>query len=138
MSHSITIDANIFKSEADRAYSQKAVLYLLEALVNINRLWLRTHPSTPGIYESGIRYIREYDTEDWRDVPTLIKDGGGDCEDLASYLCAELRERHKEKCRPYIRWRKYNQFYLYHVLVQRANGQMEDPSAKLGMYDKEE
>lgn len=134
MAHSITIDANIFKSEADRKYSQKAVLYLLEALTNINREWLREHPSTPGIYESGVRYIRETETEDWRDIPTIIKDGGGDCEDLACYLCAELRERKKVKCRPFIKWRRYQNFYLYHVLVQLPNGQMADPSAKLGMY----
>lgn len=137
MPHQITIDANIFKNEHDRAYSQKAVLYLLEALVNINRLWLKMHPECPGIYESGVRYQREFDTEDWRDIPTIIKDGGGDCEDLAAYLCAWYRERKGIKCRPFIKWRKYDNFYLYHVLVQMPDGRMEDPSARLGMYDKE-
>lgn len=137
MATRISIDANIFKDEQNRKYSQKAVLYLLEALVNINRLWIKMNPSTPGLYESGIRYIREYETEDWRDIPTLIKNGGGDCEDLSSYRVAELRERQNIRCRPFIRWRKYNNFYLYHVLVQHPNGRMEDPSAKLGMYGDE-
>lgn len=52
----ILFDLNLFPNEAERASSQKRVLWLLQALMNCDRLYLREHPETPLIYQSGIKY----------------------------------------------------------------------------------
>lgn len=130
--HKITIKCHIFKKNVSRTYSQKVILYFLEAMVNCNREWIRRNPKTPSLYKSGCRYVREYETEEWLDIPTIILAGGGDCEDLACWRVAELRNQ-GIKCQPFIRWRKFGDFYLYHVLVLYPNGRMEDPSKILGM-----
>ena len=132
----ITLDFHVFKKSVSRAYSQKAVLYMLEGLVNVDRLWLRMNPSTPKLYDSGVRYAREK-TEYWRDIPTIILNKEGDCEDLGSWRVAELREEGKH-VQPFLKWRKYGDFWLYHVMVahMRPDGtpsHLEDPSKRLGM-----
>lgn len=44
----------------------------------------------PRLYLSGIVYRPEpRGQEDWQDALRLLRAGEGDCEDLASYLCAE-------------------------------------------------
>lgn len=137
MMRSITLNLDIFRGEADRQRSQRTLLWMLEALVNANREYLRMFPTTPQLYRAGVKYIRETGTEDWQAIPAVIRSGGGDCEDLAAWRVAEQREA-KVKCRPYIRWRKFDDFYLYHVLVQYGPDEIEDPSKKLGMGREEE
>ncbi len=137
MSHIITIKARLFCDENSREHSQKSILYLLHAMVAINKDWLVRHPKAPSLYNSGVRYKREEGTEAWQSVDECLLLGYGDCEDLASWRTAELQLR-GVRCKPFIRWRKYRQdsgkpFYLYHVLVEHANGKMEDPSKVLGM-----
>jgi hypothetical protein len=116
-----------------RKGSEKALLLLLEALVNINRIELRKN-RLPPLYKAGIRYVREgRGNENWKDCVTLYRDGEGDCEDLGCYRTAELRNNGK-KATPYIRWRldPKSGTYIYHVMVLRPDG-LEDPSRVLGM-----
>jgi hypothetical protein len=132
----IELEFHIFKKNVSRKYSQKCVLYMLEGLVNCDREWLRQNPSTPKLYESGVRYKREK-TEHWRDIPTLILHRSGDCEDLASWRVAELREE-GHKVQPFLKWRRYGDFWLYHVMVAHMGEdgktfRLEDPSRQLGM-----
>ena len=117
----------------NRQQSEKALLWLLESLVNINRDELR-RLKLPPLYRAGVRYIREEDTEIWKDAVHVLEDGFGDCEDLAAWRVAELRNNHKT-ARPYIRYRVDPQsgVYIYHVMVQRGDGSLEDPSKILGM-----
>jgi hypothetical protein len=124
----------LFERPDDRSRSQKAVLWLMEALVQINLTWLQKHPETPSIYDSGVIYklipgVIDY----WMDIPTIVRDGGGDCEDLACWRVAELRNI-GVNARPYIRWKKKTESsYLYHALVWWPGGRIEDPSLALGM-----
>lgn len=108
----------------------------LEALVLVNRLYLRTHHCKP-LYESGIRYEEEplgQKYEDFAAVPVIISRGWGDCDDVVSWRIAELRNA-GENAKVRLKWQHdaSKNARMYHVLVRRANGQVEDPSLRLGM-----
>jgi hypothetical protein len=168
----VLFDLSLFENEADRESSQQRVLWLLEALTRCDQLYLREHPDTPLIYQSGITYkapeqfseaasvpeverIRgflesanapasvqralstvDYMTgggEHFRDIPRVIDNGGGDCDNVASWRCAELREK-GIRARPYITWRRRPDGGMtYHVVVWWPDGTHEDPSLLLGM-----
>lgn len=72
--------------------------------------------------------------EVFREIGRIIENGGGDCDNLASWRCAELRSI-GIPCRPYITWRKRSDGgTTYHVVVHMdADGTHEDPSLLLGM-----
>lgn len=141
-----------FYDSDDIPRSRKALLYLLEALTNMNRVWLKFQGS-PSIYESGVRYMRDPGhsktpkEENWIIIPEVIDNGGSDCKNLAAWRCAEQREK-GVICRPYLKWKRRNNGTLYHVLVQYGIevpgtdggfewGYMEDPSRLLGMGGNE-
>jgi hypothetical protein len=100
-----------------------------EGLVSMNfaimRLAQRNGGGFPLLYESGVTYRREEPRhEDWLNAIGLLRQGFGDCEDLAGYRAAELRmdgEPATVKIIPTAR-------HSYHAVVQRANGEIEDPS----------
>lgn len=106
----------------------------MQALVEINILYLSDYPETPPLYETDVIYQTEQ-TEQWKDVPRIIEDGWGDCEDLACWRIAELR--HKGiAARPYIKWRASPTrpgMDRYHAVVRLPDGRIEDPSRSLGM-----
>lgn len=101
---------------------------------------LKRH-ALPPLYASGVRYRREKCAvrdgnnfcirrrEDWP-VPSIVYQAGwGDCEDLAAWRAAELRLKgEKAFAVP-----KQAGIGLIHIVVRRGNGQIEDPSKKLGM-----
>ena len=127
------IDTLRLKGGTNRVENKK-LLYLLEALVNINILWLRENPGTPSIYDGGVVYKPEIGAEDWKDIPHILADGFGDCEDLAAARVAELR-RQGIRAKVVLRDRYIPRARLtvIHVLVRHPNGRLEDPSKKLGM-----
>lgn len=108
----------------------------LEAVVLANQLYLRLH-QVPTLYESGIRYEEEpagQPYEDFSAIPVVLARGWGDCDDLVSWRIAELRNS-GENAKVRLKW-AYDPLRgarMYHVLVRRANGQVEDPSKRLGM-----
>ena len=110
-----------------------AIKPVLEALVMVDLMYLRTH-HTPFIYASGVRYQEEPrgEQEEFAAVPVILARGWGDCDDLAPWLCAYYRSL-GEKARIRIQWKRTPNGKLYHVVVRRANGQIEDPSRVLGM-----
>lgn len=124
------------RSETDRARSRKGLLWLLEALTQVNLQWLKTHKDTPLLYGSGVVYKPERNTEIWQDIPTIIKAGFGDCEDLACWRAAELKYA-GIAARPYIKWRLLpnKKTWMYHAVVRLPNTKIEDPSLALGMSD---
>ncbi len=112
----------------------------------MNIAWLQAHPETPELYQAGVSYkperrrlsqagrTSEYG-EEWQTIPWVIYRGYGDCEDLGAWRAAELRVKYKVKATPFIKMRRMpNGFWRAHVVVRWPNGQLEDPSAKLGMY----
>lgn len=114
-----------------------ALQQLLEALIGINRIYLRRHPRTPKLYSAGLRYAR---TQVWDSIPDLLQRRYGDCKSFTAMRVAELRESKEDSgAKPVFRFavnpnaggRKD-----FHILVQRSRGSKthyEDPSAILGM-----
>jgi len=89
---------------------------------------LRTTPRPP-LYAAGVRYTRDDPGERWQLPSETAARGGGDCEDLASWRCAELRLT-GESCRVVV---KRTGPTILHAVVERADGSIEDPSRRLGM-----
>lgn len=115
---------------------EQDLLILLDALVRLNRIQLGRRPGLPGLYESGVRYVREardprtgLRREEWRTIEDVIEHMGGDCEDLAAYRVAQLQSR-GVPARIWLRRHKA----MWHVLVRLPDGRLEDPSRKLGMH----
>jgi len=76
-----------------------AIRAQVETLARVNVAYLKRHP-TPPLRKAGIRYIRERGLwggrprrERWQSIPEVLKNRGGDCEDLAAWRIAELRVR---------------------------------------------
>ena len=129
----ILFKVRLFETPEDKNYSRRRLLWLLEALSQVDKIWLELHPETPPLYQSGVVYEMEKG-ELFRDIPTLMEDGVGDCDCLASWRVAELQAI-GVNARPYIKWRKVGQQWIYHALVALPGGQIEDPSLALGMGD---
>lgn len=95
--------------------------------------------STPwNLYTSGIQYRREQrkshfpDVERFQTIRSLIATRWGDCDDLAPaaaavhFVAGDRRARPLVIRSPGIGW---------HVITVLGNGNVEDPSARLGMLD---
>lgn len=124
----------LFNGDFDARLGERAIFFLLDALVKIDMDYLDAHPTTPALYASGVRYERQKgDQEDWHDIPTAIATGKTDCKVLAAWRIAELR-RAGHKAKPHLmRQRSSDGKYLYHVQVEWPDGRVEDPSKILGM-----
>jgi hypothetical protein len=135
----VEIVLHAFKGEDSRVRSEQALRVLLDALFTIDRQWLRSNPNAPRIYSSGVFYRAEpIGEERWRDIPSVLREGWGDCEDLACWRAAELVEREGIAARPSYRWRRRPGISIYHIVVRLPNGRIEDPSRKLGMGTPED
>jgi hypothetical protein len=105
---------------------------LLEGFVRLNQWMLTHHSQVPPLYQAGVRYQREDGTEIWKPAPRVFSDRFGDCEDLAAWRAAELRLAGEMDARAIaIRLRSGSR--VWHAVVQRASGDIEDPSVILGM-----
>lgn len=137
----VTFEVGLFRTEHDRARSERVLLGLLTLLVAINESWLRAHPRTKPLYASGVRYRREEPgREDWLTVPSILARGYGDCEDLACWRIAELRLQGLH-VQPRITFRRFGpggRFSLYHITLKWPDGRIEDPSRLLGMGRRDE
>lgn len=129
----VTFDAGLLEY-LDPAMSAEVIQALLRVLVQCNLEYLRQNPRTPHPYQSGAWYVKEKNgLEDWRDIPRILLNRGGDCEDLACYLAAweQFRGVHAE---PVVKWRTYPAGNtVFHIVVRYPNGYIEDPSKLLGM-----
>ena len=135
----ITLESAAFNGPEDEQESLEYLAAALDMLIAWDTIYLLRHPNAPLLYESGVRYEEEpLGAEFWRDIPTVLKYGTGDCEDVSAWLIAEKRVRFGIPARPFIipQLRK-NGKYLYHIAVATpdAPGGVEDPSRKLGMGD---
>lgn len=134
----------------DASHRFAPILMCLETLTRVNQWHFRRGEAIP-LEESGAVYKAEPPgREDWDDCMIVAKRGWGDCEDLAAYLCAQLRElegvpaecviRHQFISSQEMREQGYpakhvprDGIYLIHVLVRLPNGVVLDPSEWLGM-----
>jgi len=88
----------------------------------------------PPLYGGRVRYMREpVGRERWQTAYETYQRGAGDCEDLAAYRVAELHRAGERKATIIVKVVGPN---LMHIMVRRANGAIEDPSARLGMRGK--
>lgn len=122
----------------DSAEGQMALDTLAEGLVRINEQWLRTHPETPDLYKSGVRYDLHADVErPWQSIPKLYALQRGDCEDIAAARAAELRVRHGIQARVCNQhwnraWAASKEgYWSTHWLVCLPDGTVEDPASRL-------
>jgi len=115
-------------------------LYIaLAMLTSANRFFLRANPGFPSIYDSGVRYLRDAehgsqaspDNELWLTIPDAVRYGGADCKVLAAWRAAELLEQ-GELAAPFLIEPPPGS-RLWHVVVRREDGTLEDPSKILGM-----
>lgn len=109
-----------------------------ELLTQLDEIWLRDFPQTPNLYQSGVRYELMPQTEYWLEVPWALafaRAGHGvDCKTLAAWRAAELRVREGQPgARCVLSEYKSDTEHVYHVRVERQDGTIEDPSARLGM-----
>lgn len=82
----------------------------------------------PPLYSGGVHYRREpRGRERWDAIDVVYKNGSGDCEDLCGIRTAEL-QRAGEPAKAIVVPTRRGKF---HVLVQRATGEIEDPSKVL-------
>jgi hypothetical protein len=118
----IVFRCQMFRGDWDQVWSQKRMLFLMEGLVRVNQTHLQQFEefkkrglvpnNYPSVYRSGLHYETEKGTEIWPDIPSLLMGTmgkgtypgiWGDCEDLACYRVAELRELpyHYERTAPW-------------------------------------
>jgi hypothetical protein len=112
----------MFRGDWDQIWSQMRMLWLMEGLCRVNQTHIRQFNEFkkrglvefgyPPVYNSGLHYETEKGTEIWPDIPSLLMGTmgkgvypgpWGDCEDLACYRVAELREVpwHYERVAPW-------------------------------------
>ncbi len=121
----------------------------LEALTVQDARYLRSHPRTPAIYKSGVRWKMEgvnpctgRPAEHFATVPEVLAQGWGDCEDLAAWRAAELRLKGCAHAfafavrSGFMNHPQLGRVRLIHVLTSRDGTcnprAIEDPSVVLG------
>src|SRR6478735_4983930 len=116
----------------------RAVRLLGEAAIFINREHIAAY-GTPALYASGVVYQNEPVglPDKLLDIPGILEQGWGDCLHLSCWRVAELREQGEKDAQLAYTWKPViiqgRQGRLFHCIVRRANGQIEDPSRVLGM-----
>jgi hypothetical protein len=146
--------AGAFHGVEDVNATRRVLQHFLDALVKTNIDYLRTHPETPRLYESGVVYKREPRIVDpytglertrelWQDLPFTLATGQGDCEDLGCWLAAERTVFDRTPSRAFAKPRVMvdpntgERFLLWHIRTLVGGRKVEDPSARLGMRDSD-
>ena len=135
----IELRTHIFTEAWSQSASEKVLDIILEALVQIDILYLRLNPKTPKMYDSGVRYYHDGIRDEWFSADEAMHEKLADCKGLSAWRVAELRVTGEDpgaKC-----FKKFaviedptvGKLVLYHVQVLRSDGTIEDPSRKLGM-----
>lgn len=112
---------------------------LLAALIGMNVDYLRDVGPTcvPLLYETHVRYLPDLvGRERWATIPHVYTRGIGDCKSLSAWRCAELIVR-GENAIACVQEILQGEGSIFHVLVRREDGSLEDPSWRLGMGWKE-
>lgn len=86
----------------------------------------------PPLYRSGVRYVREPDGREWwQTILDNLRERQGDCEDLGAARAAELIDTGED---PHAKAEAIQTGPLmFHAITVRSSGELEDPSAALGM-----
>lgn len=104
---------------------------ILDGVVQQSMVQIRRGLVPLPLYQSGVRYQREPPgRENWQSAAVTYRLKTGDCEDLSVARVAELRVAGETTAKVRVRDVRPG---LRHVVVQRADGSIEDPSKRLGM-----
>ncbi len=137
--------------------SERGLVHLLNFLAQHNAMLLEERPDLPLLYESGVRYQREW-PEAWLDFLAMLEQGHEDCDGLAAARAGELIARGHLAMTPedggfelarrlqlesipawvVLRTRsEHGQRGMYHCIVLYRIADTwwrDDPSARLGMF----
>lgn len=115
----------------DAREATAVVQALVDALTITDVGYLRSHPNTPALYNSGVYYCRDERGKErqWWDVQAVRANGCADCKALAAWRAAELIVA-GYPAEPIV---TTTDGTLFHVVVRIGN-KIEDPSAILGMH----
>jgi hypothetical protein len=113
------------------------VRLMIEALATANLSQFRSNPF-PALDTGAIRYDVEESRELFDDATLVTARRSGDCDDLAAYRLAELWHDGEAGARALVRYvpsldPRLPAPWLFHALIRRADGTIEDPSRDLGM-----
>ena len=118
----------------DIALRETVLRLLLEALVAENVAYLRSHPDTPQLRDSGVRYVEDPPwREEWKDIAETLSRKAGDCKDLVAWRLAELRLQGEVAATARVTVYEDGARVINHITIRRADGQIEDPSRELGL-----
>jgi len=116
---------------------------LVEALAGVNCAFLEAN-RVPRLYVSGVVYAMPEtlakkfprDSQPWRDIPRILATTKtATCHELCAWRVAELRTFEGVHAEPYVTAEWSGGRLMFHVQVKLPGGQIEDPSANLGMGD---
>lgn len=130
MTRYMSLDMDVLRNLSSQD-AASCIAAFVEALVQVNMLYLSRTSSVPKLHTSGVRYN---ENECWRDIPALLRTGEGDCKSLCAWRIAELRAHDKSALVHvvYLGNTRSTDEDLFHVQVRRG-GVIEDPSRFLGM-----
>lgn len=102
----------------------------LTGFVAVARIMIASGLVPPFPHEANVRYQNEpVGEEDWKLPNNVIRDGWGDCEDLALWVAAGLQETGEDPGARVIIVRTGTN--KLHAVVERSDGSIEDPSYDL-------
>ena len=139
----ITMRSRIFTPDWSQRASEMVLDIHLDSLIAIDLLWLRLNPKTPRLRVSGVRYYHEGIKDEWHSIDAALHDRVIDCKGAASWDVAELRATgedpgaHTTKKFVEVVDPTVGKLLLYHVLTERSDGRLIDPSRDLGMGGSE-
>lgn len=106
----------------------KFIRLALTPIVVLN-VFARKAGRVPALYASGVRYKKEPEwPEKFRDAQNVYKSGYGDCAQLAAWRVADYIVQGKKAKIAVMFDRKRR---IFHVVVRRHDGRIEDPSTVL-------
>lgn len=135
MPYTIGIVLRLITALPDRA-AERCIEAILDALAFANWEYLREHPETPALYLSGVRYKDDAygEIDHWKDIPSVLAAGAGDCDDLVPWRIAELWQAGYKQARSVAHLQRDNDGNtLFHAYVRVDANHTEDPSERLGM-----
>ena len=87
MPYRVTMELDAFNGTRDASESILMLGAMTDCLIRINEIFLASRPNVPLLYQSGVRYEEEpLGAEFWRDIPTVLKYGSGDCLPLDTHV----------------------------------------------------
>lgn len=111
----------------------------LEAVTRLNEGLLKDGavPTAEQAIKDGVRWKPEpYDSEHFDHAAIVTRRGWGDCDDLAPYHAASLRHTGEDpEAKAIVR---RSGAHRWHAIVQRANGDIDDPSRWAGMGKRDD